>query len=115
MQRKYWTTGEEKYLRENWGIANKKQIMKYLNRSLASINSKASRMGLKDDINYHHNRRYNGKEYALYKGEDLLVIGTMQEISKRMNLKYKTLLTYKTPKHLNDKTENGTVLIALDY
>lgn len=36
------------------------------------------------------------KEYALYKGDELLSIGTIQEISKEQNVKEKTVKFYKT-------------------
>lgn len=36
------------------------------------------------------------KEYALYKGEDLLEIGTIKEIATRQNVKYDTIRFYGT-------------------
>ncbi len=46
------------------------------------------------------------KEYALYKGEELLGIGTLQELSKQFGVKIKSLLFYQTPvyrKRTSDK------------
>ncbi len=37
------------------------------------------------------------KEYALYKGENCLAIGTIKEIATQMNVKIKTICFYKTP------------------
>ena len=37
------------------------------------------------------------KEYALYKGEECLAIGTIKEIAKIMNVKEKTIYFYTTP------------------
>lgn len=37
------------------------------------------------------------KEYALYKGEKCLAIGTIKEIATQMNVKIKTIRFYKTP------------------
>ena len=37
------------------------------------------------------------KEYALYKGEDLLEIGTIEEIAAKQNVKYDTIRFYGTP------------------
>lgn len=37
------------------------------------------------------------KEYALYKGEECLAIGTLSEIAKQMNVKEKTIYFYTTP------------------
>lgn len=37
------------------------------------------------------------KEYALYKGDELLGIGTLNELSKQFGIKIKSLLFYQTP------------------
>lgn len=58
------------------------------------------------------------KEYALYKGEKLLIIGTIKEIAKNQNVMEKTILYYQTPAHLkrNEKSHIGNykVLVCLD-
>ena len=36
------------------------------------------------------------KEYALYKGDEILQIGTIQEIAKEQKVKEKTVKFYKT-------------------
>ena len=37
------------------------------------------------------------KEYALYKGEECLAFGTIEEIAKQMGVKRKTIYFYTTP------------------
>ncbi|MBF7149980.1 hypothetical protein [Bacillus toyonensis] len=37
------------------------------------------------------------KEYAIYKGESLICIGTVQECAQHMGVLPKTILFYKTP------------------
>ena len=37
------------------------------------------------------------KEYALYKGDELLGLGTLQELSSQFGVKIKSLLFYQTP------------------
>lgn len=37
------------------------------------------------------------KEYALYKGEELLRIGTLEEIAEAENVQIKTIQFYMTP------------------
>lgn len=37
------------------------------------------------------------KEYALYKGEECLAIGTIKEIAKQMKVKYRTIYFYTMP------------------
>lgn len=45
------------------------------------------------------------KEYALYKGEELLSIGTLQELSKQFGIKIKSLLFYQTPAYKKRTSE----------
>lgn len=58
------------------------------------------------------------KEYALYKGEKLLMIGTIDEIAKAQGVKRKTILFYQTPTYLkrHEKSHLGNykVLVRLD-
>ena len=58
------------------------------------------------------------KEYALYKGEKLLMIGTIEEIAKAYGVKKKTILFYQTPAYLkrHEKSHIGNykVLVKLD-
>ena len=58
------------------------------------------------------------KEYALYKGENLLIIGTLKEIAKNQCVKEKTILFYKTPTYLKrrkkSRTGNYKILVCLD-
>ena len=37
------------------------------------------------------------KEYALYKGDELLDMGTLEYLSKKFNIKKKSLLFYQSP------------------
>lgn len=58
------------------------------------------------------------KEYALYKGEDILAIGTLAEIAKKENVKKSTLYFYKTKSYKDRlskrKTRNPRILIELE-
>lgn len=60
----------------------------------------------------------NRKEYALYKGEELLIIGTIQEIAKNQNVKEKTILFYQSPAYLKRREKsrigNYKVLVRLE-
>ena len=44
-------------------------------------------------------RNPNKKEYALYKGEELLTIGTLDEIAKELGVKKRTVSYYGTKSH----------------
>ena len=60
------------------------------------------------------------KEYALYKGDEILSIGTIPEIAKEMGLKEHTISFYKTESYLNRLRRrnsidgNVRILIPLD-
>lgn len=46
-------------------------------------------------------------EYALYKGDELLDMGTLQYLSKKFKVKIRTLLFYQTPSQKKRTSENG--------
>ena len=57
-------------------------------------------------------------EYAMYKGEELLTIGTAKEICKEMGISIKTFYFYRT-KHYknivkNSRLKNRRVIVKLD-
>lgn len=58
-----------------------------------------------------------GKEYALYKGDDLLCIGTIKEIANNQNVKEDTIKFYgvksyiKRIKKRSNKGYNSKILI----
>lgn len=43
------------------------------------------------------------KEYALYKGDDLLDMGTLEYLSKKFNIKRKSLLFYQSPAYRKEQ------------
>lgn len=56
------------------------------------------------------------KEYALYKGEECLAIGTIREIAKKMNVKERTIYFYTTPTYKKrvKAGKNRRELVTLD-
>ena len=59
------------------------------------------------------------KEYALYRGEDLMCIGTASEIAQERNVQVQTILFYKTPSYQKrvesrKTSKNALVLVAFD-
>lgn len=55
------------------------------------------------------------KEYALYKGEILLDIGTLDYLSNKFKIKRKTLLFYQTPSQKRRTSEEkGRRLVRID-
>lgn len=54
------------------------------------------------------------KEYALYKGEELLGMGTIRELAEKFNVKTTTLYYYRTPTYLKrTSNEHGKRLVEL--
>ncbi len=56
--------------------------------------------------------------YAMYKGENLLSIGTAKEICKEMGISYKTFQFYRTSHYKkiveNSRLKNRRVIIRVD-
>lgn len=53
------------------------------------------------------------KEYALYKGEELLAMGTKREIAAQLGVSPSTIAYYGTPVYARRTTERGRRLIEL--
>ncbi|WP_173391474.1 hypothetical protein [Clostridium sp. Ade.TY] len=55
--------------------------------------------------------------YALYKGEELLCMGTIYQIAKEQNIKVKTVMYYKTKaykrKIAKRKGKNARILVEV--
>ena len=49
------------------------------------------------------------REYAVYKGETLLCIGTAKEIAEELNIKPKTVQFLSTPAHLKRIESRGNM------
>lgn len=55
------------------------------------------------------------KEYALYKGEKLLSMGTIREIAEELNVQEVSIKHYMTPTYAKRTSErNGRRLVELD-
>ncbi|HFI0306354.1 TPA: hypothetical protein ACGOVM_002293 [Streptococcus suis] len=46
------------------------------------------------------------KEYALYKGDELLAIGTAMELAERFGVKVSTIHFYKSPAYIKRTNES---------
>jgi len=55
------------------------------------------------------------QDYALYKGDELLALGTLDEMEKQLGVRRKSILRYGTPSYRKKcKGRNGKVLIKLE-
>ena len=53
------------------------------------------------------------KEFALYKGEELLAMGTKREIAKQLGVSASTIGYYGTPVYARRTSENGRRLVEI--
>jgi DNA-binding CsgD family transcriptional regulator len=53
-------------------------------------------------------------EYALYKGDELLAIGTVREIANQIGVTEKTVFHYGTPTYKKQTSENARRLVRLE-
>ena len=54
------------------------------------------------------------KDYALYKGDNLLGIGNALELSELIDVKIDTIYFYATNSHKERIGENGTIAVSLE-
>ena len=54
------------------------------------------------------------REYAMYKGDELLGVGTLKEIAEQTGVKYRSIMHYKTPSYQGRTSEKGRRLIRID-
>lgn len=60
------------------------------------------------------------KEYALYKGDKFIAVGTISEIARQVGAKRETIAYYKTQAHRNKlakrkNSKNSSILVEIDY
>ncbi len=60
-------------------------------------------------------KRKTKKEYALYKGDEIIMFGTIEEIAKAQGVKRKTILFYQTPAYLkrHEKSHIGNYKVLV--
>lgn len=56
------------------------------------------------------------KEYALYKGDEFVTIGTIEEIANFLGIKIESVkfMTYPTHKKRSESRTNASILVDLD-
>lgn len=91
-KRKYepWTIKEIQYLKENYRKKTASELAKDLERTVDAVKKRLSVEGI---------RNFKYQEYAVYDGDELLVIGTAKECAEHLGIKVGTVLRYITPSH----------------
>lgn len=54
------------------------------------------------------------KEYALYRGEEILCIGTVDEIAEKQGIRPETIYFYTTPAHQKRRANSKNAMIAIE-
>lgn len=54
------------------------------------------------------------KEYALYKGDKFIDIGTKEYLAKLLNVRKETIEFYASPTQLKRNRDNGYVVVRID-
>lgn len=103
-----WTTQELFFLEENYGKLSTPVLSKKLNRSASSLYAQARKRGLKKD--------YEAVEYAVYKGEKILGIGTREKLKEKLGIDKSKLSVLGSPSHRAkaEKSKNMMFAFRLD-
>lgn len=111
MRNKIWTMKEINELKQliEEGY-NRFEIAEMLGRSYSSVRQKIYMLNLKAN-NY---SKYGNKIYAMYRKEELLTWGTLEEIAEAMNIKMVTLKHYLTKSYLKRTSENAIRLMEVE-
>lgn len=56
----------------------------------------------------------NHKEYAIYKGEEIMAMGTIQEIANELKINKKSVMFYGTNTYKERTSESARRLVCLD-
>lgn len=102
MNRKPWTYKEVEYLQEFFASESYKDLSEHLDRSIASIRNMASREGLKRDQ----------KTYAVYQGEEMIAMGTVEECAEKTGLTEKYIYWLTAPAAKKRGTDGTNAIIV---
>lgn len=81
----------------------------------AKCAARESKYNLKRKTSYKGRKRKKGrkaKEYALYKGDELIIIGTVKEMAKKLNVKECSIYGIKCNSYQN-RVKNSRTLIEI--
>lgn len=100
-----WTFDEISFLEDNYNLMTIKEISDELDRTQSGVRGKAYQLGLK-----------RVTEFAVYKGEENLAIGTAEECAEKTGLKKYYIQWLSTPagrKRAELRGENSIVVMKL--
>lgn len=96
-----WTKEEVEYFEEYVGRKEIKEIAEHLNRPVDSVVNRINQRGFNKILE---------REWAIYRGDELMMIGNAEECCKYLGINRKTLTTYGAP----SREKRGISLVAVD-
>lgn|SRR5699024_247595 len=105
----HWTNEEDKKLMKHYANKSYEELMDMLGRSKSSILMRFNILGLS---------RVEAREsfdYVVYKGEEILMIGTIKEIAAALGNTESTVKYYTTPSHhkrISERNSQNAIIIV---
>lgn len=112
---KRWSMSEIEELKKLYPRMETVEVAKRLNRRLHSVTTKATSLGLKKDRDFLNRKKMESETYAMYKGDELLVVGTLEEIAEHQgmtigNVRFMTYPSY----HKRSATRDRRLVFKLE-
>ena len=104
MRRRIWTEDEDRLLDELYTSTDTSQLAEMLGRTKQSVQARAQILCL----------RKSDRIYALYKGEELKLVGSREEIMEFAGIKLDTFHFYKTEVNKNRTNRRGTFVEVVE-
>ena len=95
------------FIKENYKEMTDEELAEELNIPVSTVKVYRSGLGI--------SREARKKEYALYQGDDLLSMGSAEEICNELGIKKSSLMFYKTPAHAKRTSEKARRLVEIGY
>lgn len=109
---KPWTAKEQEIMKVHYPYKSFDYLVELLGRTKNSIRRKGGLMGLS-----RAGHQYVG-DFAIYKGDEMLSLGTIKEIADELNVKEETIKYYMTPVYKGRLAErnskNAREIVTLD-
>lgn len=86
---KHWTNEEDLFLKRNMNDYTNKELASLLGRSESSIHNRLNVLFLKREP----------KQYAYYKNDEMVEIGTVEELAEQFGVKKSTIYWYTNPEN----------------
>lgn len=109
---KIWTIKEVNFLKENLQKLSIAEISKELGRSYNAVQLKKYKLGLISQIRSPRQH----VDYAVYKGEELLVIGSAKECAEELNVTPDYIMWMTTPsgqKRIANRKDSASARTAI--